>query len=111
MLRQARRAAVTLCMVISFAPACAAGCSEHTFDPCPEPQSTYDIEVDRKTGRTWLKEAHVAAANDTSTLARLSATAKNLPAGSLGKATAGEHAAAEWRTQVTPQQDTLPPLK
>lgn len=110
MLRQARRAAVTLCAVISFAPACAAGCSEHTFDPCPEPQSSYDIEVDRKTGRTWLKEAHVAA-NDTSTLARLSASAKNLPAGSLAKATAGEHAAAGWRTQVTPQQDALPPLK
>jgi hypothetical protein len=109
MFRQARRAALTLCAAVSFASASAAGCSEHTFDPCPERQSGYEIEVDRKTGRTWLKESR-AAANDTSTLARLSAAAKNLPAGSLAKANA-EARAAEWRTQVKPQETGQPPPK
>jgi hypothetical protein len=105
MFRQARRTAVALCAIASFAPACAAACSEHTFDPCPEPQSAYDIEVDQKTGRTWLKGAR-GATTDTSTLGRLSAAARKLPAGSLDKA-AAELRAGGWQPQVKPQ----PPLK
>jgi hypothetical protein len=47
-----------------------------------------------------LKEAK-APATDTSTLARLSAAAKNVPAGSLARAAADQNAAA-WTTQVKP---------
>jgi hypothetical protein len=102
MFRQARRAAFALCAIALLAPACAAACSEHTFDPCPEPQSGYDLEVDQRTGRTWLKESR-AAITDTSTLGRLSAAARKLPAGSLDK-TAAEQRAGEWQTQVKPQR-------
>jgi hypothetical protein len=109
MFRKARRAAVALCSIVSFAPACAAACSEHTFDPCPEPQSAYDIEVDQKTGRTWLKEAR-GVTSDTSRLGRLSAAAKKLPAGSLDKA-AAEQRAGGWQTQVKPQPQPPRPVK
>ena len=85
MLGTAQRLAIAACAITTFAPACAAACSQHTFDPCPEPQSGYKLEVDPKTGRTWLKEAQ-APTTDTSMLARLSAAAKNVPAGSLAKA-------------------------
>jgi hypothetical protein len=100
MLRQARRAAFALGVIASFAPASWAACAQHTFDPCPEPRSGYGLEVDQRTGRTWLKEA-TAPATDTSTLARLSAAAKNVPAGSLARAAADQNAAA-WTTQVKP---------
>jgi hypothetical protein len=100
MFRQQRRAAFALCAIASFAPASRAACSQHTFDPCPEPQSGYKVEVDQKTGRTWLKEAK-APTTDTSTLARLSAAAKNVPAGSLAKA-AADRSAGAWTTQVKP---------
>jgi len=109
MFGQARRAGFAFCAVASFAPACAAACSEHTFDPCPEPQSAYDIEVDQKTGRTWLKQARGATA-DTSTLGRLSAAARKLPAGSLNKA-AAELRGGGWQTQVKPQPQQPRPQK
>ena len=100
MFRQLGRAAFPLCAVVSFAPASWAACSQHTFDPCPQARSGYDLEVDQRTGRTWLKEAK-APTTDTSTLARLSAAAKNVPAGSLAKAAADQSAAA-WTTQIRP---------
>lgn len=100
MFRQAERAAFVLCALAAFAPECMAGCSEHTFDPCPEPRSGYGLEVDQKTGRTWLKAAR-AATPETSTLSRLSATVKNVPPGALAKAQAETHS-GEWRTQVRP---------
>ena len=110
MLRQARRAAFALYAVASFAPASWAACSQHTFDPCPEARSGYDLEVDQRTGRTWLKEAKPPT-TDTSTLARLSAAAKNVPAGSLAKAAADQSAAA-WTTQVKPDRKAAwAPLK
>jgi hypothetical protein len=35
----------------------AAACFRHTFEPCPEATSSaYVVEVDRKTGRTWIKD-------------------------------------------------------
>ena len=106
MFRQAKRAAFAMCALAALAPACAAGCSEHTFDPCPEPRSGYGLEVDPKTGRTWLKEGR-AATPETSTLGRLSATAKNVPPGALAKAQA-EARAGEWRTQVRPYKPWRP---
>ena len=108
MFRQAKRAAFATCAFVALAPACAAGCSEHTFDPCPEPRSGYGLEVDPKTGRTWLKEAQ-APTTDTSTLGRLSAAAKNVPAGSLAKA--GNAPAEEWRTEVKRDRKPSAPLK
>ncbi len=98
MLRTTQRLAFAACAIATFAPACAAACSQHTFDPCPQPRSGYKLDVDPKTGRTWLKEAQ-APTTDTSTLGRLSATAKNVPAGSLAK-TGGEAPAKAWRTEV-----------
>jgi hypothetical protein len=110
MFRQLRRAAFVLCAVASSAPASWAACSQHTFDPCPGPRSGYGLEVDQKTGRTWLKEAK-APATDMSTLARLSAAAKNVPAGSLAKAAADQHTGA-WTTQVKPDRKAAwAPLK
>jgi len=108
MLGTAQRLVIAACAITTFAPAGAAACSHHTFDPCPEPQSGYKLDVDQKTGRTWLKEAQ-APTTDTSTLARLSAAAKNVPAGSLAKA--GAKAPAEkWQTEV--KRDRKPwPLK
>jgi hypothetical protein len=106
MFRQAKRVALAVCATAALAPACAASCSEHTFDPCPEPRSGYGLEVDQKTGRTWLKEAR-AATPETSTLGRLSATAKKVPPGALAKAQA-ETSAREWRTQVRPYKPWRP---
>jgi hypothetical protein len=99
MLRTAQHLALAAGAIATFAPACAAACSQHTFDPCPEPQSGYKLDVDQKTGRTWLKEAQAPTTN-TSTLGRLSAAAKNVPAGSLAKA--AEQSAGAWSTQVKP---------
>jgi hypothetical protein len=106
MSRHAKRAALALCATASFVPACAAACSEHTFDACPEPQPGYHLEVDRKTGRTWLKENRAPAAN-TSTLGRLSAAARKLPVGSMERAAAAEQTGA-WETQVKPQTQARP---
>ncbi len=100
MLRTTQRLVLATCAIATFAPACAAACSQHTFDPCPQPRSGYQLDVDPKTGRTWLKEAQ-APTTDTSTLGRLSATAKNVPAGSLAK-TAADQGAGAWSTQVKP---------
>lgn len=97
-----QRLVFAACAIAAFAPACAAVCSQHTFDPCPEPRSGYKLDVDPKTGRTWLKEAQ-APTSDTSTLGRLSATAKNVPAGSLTKA-GGDQSAGAWSTQVKPDR-------
>ncbi len=105
----AQRLAFAACAIAGFAPACAAACSQHTFDPCPEPQSGYKLDVDQKTGRTWLKEAQ-APTTDTSTLGRLSAAAKNVPAGALAKAS-GEARADAWRTEVKRYRKPWPPLK
>jgi hypothetical protein len=109
MLGTARRLAIAACAIGTFAPACAAACSQHTFDPCPEPQSGYKLDVDQKTGRTWVKEAE-APTTDTSRLGRLSATAKNVPAGSLPKA-AGHAPAEHWRTEVKRDGKPWAPLK
>lgn len=100
MLRTTQRLAFAACAIAACAPACAAACSQHTFDPCPQPRSGYKLDVDPKTGRTWLKEAQ-APTTDTSTLGRLSATAKNVPAGSLAKPAADQSAGA-WSTRVKP---------
>ncbi len=109
MLGTARRLAIAACAIGTFAPACAAACSQHTFDPCPEPQSGYELDVDQKTGRTWLKQAQ-APTTDTSTLGRLSAAAKNVPAGLLAKS--GDNARAEeWRTEVKRDRKPWAPLK
>jgi hypothetical protein len=112
MFRQLRRAALVLGGIASFAPASWAACSQHTFDPCPEPRSGYGLEVDQKTGRTWLKAARAPTA-DTSTLARLSAAAKNVPAGSLAKAkVAADQPTGAWTTQVKPDRKAAwAPLK
>ncbi len=109
MLCTAQRLAFAACAIAAFAPACAAACSQHTFDPCPEPQSGYKLDVDQKTGRTWMKEAQ-APTTDTSTLGRLSAAAKNVPAGSLAKA-GGNAPADAWRTEVKRYRKPWPPLK
>ena len=109
MLRTAQRLAFAACAIAAFAPACAAACSQHTFDACPEPQSGYKLDVDPKTGRTWVKEAQ-APTTDTSTLGRLSAAAKNVPAGSLAKA-GGNAPAEEWRTEVKRDGKPWAPLK
>ncbi|MBC7830719.1 MAG: hypothetical protein H7Y62_01725 [Hyphomicrobium sp.] len=109
MLRTAQRLVFAACAIAAFAPACAAACSQHTFDACPEPQSGYKLDVDPKTGRTWVKEAQ-APTTDTSTLGRLSAAAKNVPAGSLAKA-GGNAPAEEWRTEVKRDGKPWAPLK
>jgi hypothetical protein len=100
MLRTAQRLGFVVCAIATFAPACAAACSQHTFDPCPAQRSGHKLDVDPKTGRTWLKEAQ-APTTDTSTLGRLSTAAKNVPAGSLAKA-AADRSAGAWSTQVKP---------
>lgn len=97
-LRTAQRLIFAACVAATLAPTGAVACSQHTFDPCPEPRSGYRLEVDPKTGRTWLKEAQQPTI-DTSTLGRLSAVAKNVPAGSLAKAR-GEASADAWRPEV-----------
>jgi hypothetical protein len=110
MFRQFSRPALALFAIVPFAPASWAACSQHTFDPCPEPRSGYKVEVDQKTGRTWIKEAKAPVA-DTSTLARLSATAKNVSPGALAKASANPRETTEWRTQVSDYRKPWPPLK
>jgi hypothetical protein len=88
---------------------CLAECSQHTFDPCPEPQPAYHIEVDKMTGRTWLKESQAAPTDDKSTLSRLAAVAKNVSPGALAKAAQEAHSAG-WRTQVEAETKS-PPLQ
>lgn len=109
MRRNVSLAAMALCAAVFAAPACRAECAQHTFDPCPGPTPAYDIEVDRKTGRTWLKDAH-AETNDTSTLARLAATAKNVPPGSMAKAAEDERSGG-WSTRVEAGNKSPPPLQ
>jgi hypothetical protein len=107
--RPAKPLVIAACTLAGLAGECAAACSQHTFDPCPEPQSGYKLDVDPKTGRTWIKEAQ-APTTDTSTLGRLSAAAKNVPAGSLAKA-GGSAPADEWRTEVKRYRKPWRPLK
>ncbi len=97
MLRETQPLALALLVALTAGPSFAA-CTEHTFDPCPEPQSGYSLDVDQKTGRTWLKEAKTTA-TDTSTLGRLSASARKVPAGALAKAQANSRA-GEWQTRI-----------
>jgi hypothetical protein len=117
MTHTAYRPMTALVIMIVTAQVSRAACPQHTFDPCPEPQAGYSLEVDRKSGRTWIKEAR-AVTTDTSTLGRLSAAAKKVPTGALPKAEATDKSdavtdkvpaaeaaprpvrAAEWRTQV-----------
>ena len=109
MLCIAQRLVIAACAIAASATVSAAACSQHTFDACPEPQSGYKLDVDPKTGRTWVKEAQ-ASTTDTSTLGRLSAAAKNVPAGSLAKA-GGNAPAEEWRTEVKRDRKPWAPLK
>jgi hypothetical protein len=89
MLCGTHRLALALGAIVSMTSAGSAACTDHTFDPCPERVSGYALEVDPRSGRTWLKEAKVAAADtSSSTLGRLSAAAKKVPPGSLAKAQA-----------------------
>jgi hypothetical protein len=96
MLRTAAFGVITLSTCVVAAPVWAA-CSEHTFDPCLQKSPAYKIEVDSKTGRTWLKPAPPPPVDENGRLARLSATAKNVPAGSMSKADAPKGA---WHTRV-----------
>lgn len=108
MLRKTTLAATTLCVAASAASPSRAECSQHTFDPCPAPQPAYNIEVDQKTGRTWLKETSPPA-GEKSRLARLSAAAKKLPPGSLSKK--GAARGGDWRTRVEAENEPPPRSK
>lgn len=91
----ANRLAIAVSTMAAVVPPCSAACSQHTFDPCPEAQSSYELDVDPKTGRTWLKAVQIPR-TDTSTLGRLSAAARNVPIGPLAKAGEGNG----WRTEI-----------
>jgi hypothetical protein len=102
-----RVAGIALGGIVLAAPVWA--CSEHTFDPCLEKAPAYSIEVDSKTGRTWLKPAPRPAVDEKSQLARFSATARNVPDGSLTRIeTAPE---GQWQTRVEAEKRPPPPLK
>lgn len=82
----------------------AAACFEHTFEPCPTQTSRdYVVELDRKSGRTWLKRP--TGTGNIERMASLAATAaRNLgarPRSATGP-TAGGARDAGWETRVSP---------
>ena len=42
----------------------ASACFRHTFEPCQAATSDYQIGLDSKTGRTWIKNVPAQAADD-----------------------------------------------
>lgn len=91
----------TVCTVLAAGPASAA-CFRHTFEACPDARSqSYIVEVDRKTGRTWLKPA--AANNGLAELAEDASA--NFADGSIvdaGPRTADAPATSSWRARIDP---------
>lgn len=83
----------------------AAACFEHTFEPCPTQASRdYVVELDRKSGRTWLKR-RAAGTGSIERMASLAATAaRNL--GTRPRSATGPTAARAdepgWETRVSP---------
>jgi hypothetical protein len=106
MLRVAAWAGITLGGIVLAAPAWA--CAEHTFDPCLGKAPAYNIEVDNKTGRTWIKPAPPPV-DESGRLGRLSASAKNVPPGSLAKMESAPE--GQWQTRVEAEKRPPPPLK
>jgi len=92
-------AAVLTLLVVG--PASAA-CFRHTFEACPDARSqSYIVELDRKTGRTWLKPA-----SGDSGLAELAEDASaNFADGRLvdpEPRTADAPATSSWRARIDP---------
>jgi hypothetical protein len=88
--------AATLTAVCLSAASPAAACFQHTFEPCAVvEQAKYTLEVDRKTGRTWVKARESDADGALADLA--AAAAKNLPTGRNG---GGAPSASTWATRV-----------
>ena len=85
--------------LLAAGPASAA-CFRHTFEACPDARSqSHIVEVDRKTGRTWLKPAAVDSG-----LAELAEDASaNFSDGSIVEAeprTADAPATSSWRARI-----------
>ena len=79
----------------------AAACFRHTFEPCPAATSrAYAVEVDRKTGRTWIKDRPA----DVEEMARLAAKAANR----LAVRSADATASSAWRTRVKAAEASAP---
>jgi hypothetical protein len=88
-----------VCTVILAGPASAV-CFRHTFEACPDERSeSYSVEVDRKTGRTWLK----APPGDDGLAGLAEDAAANFADGKLVDAkprTASAPATLSWRARV-----------
>ncbi len=79
----------------------AAACFRHTFEPCPVTTSSdYVVEVDRKTGRTWITDRPSNVAE----MAKLAAKAAKRLRVEPVAATASSH----WLTRVDAAEASAP---
>jgi hypothetical protein len=96
MRRTSRSLVIAGVAVAIGATACArsaAACFRHTFEPCPATSSSdYVVEVDSKTGRTWIKDRPANADE----MAALAANA----AKRLALRPVVAPADGEWKTQI-----------
>jgi hypothetical protein len=73
----------------------AAACFRHTFEPCPATSSTaYEVEVDSKTGRTWIKDRPTTSSNGEEMAELAASAAKSLEVHPVATSE------ADWQTRV-----------